>query len=175
MPGRAEAPQIGVKDRGGGQRLDPQIGKGPDALGHAVGLPQRADLIAGQDAVRQLLEVCDVLIVVGSVSSSNSNRLVELGQRAGKPSYLVDDASHMRREWFAACKVAGVTAGASAPELQKNAMPFHVVRTESASAPSGRWKRSSAWQISSSALLGLGRRLHTNRAQIRPEQMPLPV
>lgn len=83
--------------------------------------PRREDICYAtqnrQDAVRQLLEVCDVLIVVGSVSSSNSNRLVELGQRAGKPSYLVDDASHMRREWFAACKVAGVTAGASAPEL----------------------------------------------------------
>lgn len=70
-----------------------------------------------QDAVRQLLEVCDVLVVVGSVTSSNSNRLVELGQRAGKPAYLLDDAAELRREWFDDCQTVGVTAGASAPEV----------------------------------------------------------
>ena len=69
-----------------------------------------------QDAVKRLLEHCEVLIVVGSDSSSNSNRLRELADRAGVPGYLVDDAENMRREWFAGVESVGVTAGASAPE-----------------------------------------------------------
>ena len=70
-----------------------------------------------QDAVRQLLEVCDVLVVVGSITSSNSNRLLELGQRAGKSAYLVDDASELKRSWFEHCNIVGLAAGASAPEV----------------------------------------------------------
>jgi 4-hydroxy-3-methylbut-2-enyl diphosphate reductase len=70
-----------------------------------------------QDAVKRLLEQCDVLVVVGSVSSSNSNRLRELADRAGIPGYLVDGADDLRREWFAGRKAVGVTAGASAPEV----------------------------------------------------------
>ncbi|MCS6946121.1 MAG: 4-hydroxy-3-methylbut-2-enyl diphosphate reductase [Steroidobacteraceae bacterium] len=69
-----------------------------------------------QDAVKQLLRDCDVLIVVGSVTSSNSNRLAELGERAGKPSYLIDDASQLQRDWLRGARKVGVTAGASAPE-----------------------------------------------------------
>jgi 4-hydroxy-3-methylbut-2-en-1-yl diphosphate reductase len=69
-----------------------------------------------QDAVKQLLEQCDVLVVVGSRSSSNSNRLRELADRAEVPGYLVDDADDLRREWFAGRSTVGVTAGASAPE-----------------------------------------------------------
>ncbi len=69
-----------------------------------------------QDAVKQLLEQCDVLVVVGSRSSSNSNRLRELADRAEVPGYLVDDADDLRREWFAGRNTVGVTAGASAPE-----------------------------------------------------------
>ena len=69
-----------------------------------------------QDAVKQLLEQCDVLVVVGSKSSSNSNRLRELADRAEVPGYLVDDAEDLRREWFAGRGTVGVTAGASAPE-----------------------------------------------------------
>jgi 4-hydroxy-3-methylbut-2-en-1-yl diphosphate reductase len=69
-----------------------------------------------QDAVKQLLQECSVLIVVGSRSSSNSNRLRELADRAGLPGYLVDDAEGLRREWFQGCEAVGVTAGASAPE-----------------------------------------------------------
>jgi len=69
-----------------------------------------------QDAVKQLLEHCDLLIVVGSSSSSNSNRLRELADRAGVPGYLVDGATDLRREWFAGVDAVGVTAGASAPE-----------------------------------------------------------
>ncbi len=69
-----------------------------------------------QDAVKQLLEHCGLLVVVGSKSSSNSNRLRELADRAGVPGYLVDGASDLKREWFSGVEVVGVTAGASAPE-----------------------------------------------------------
>jgi 4-hydroxy-3-methylbut-2-enyl diphosphate reductase len=70
-----------------------------------------------QDAVKQLLGECDVLIVVGSKSSSNSNRLRELADRAGIPGHLVDGAAGLDRTWFAQSNVVGVTAGASAPEI----------------------------------------------------------
>ena len=70
-----------------------------------------------QDAVKQLLTQCDVLLVVGSRSSSNSNRLRELADRAGIPGYLVDGPDDLRAEWFAGKQAVGLTAGASAPEL----------------------------------------------------------
>ena len=70
-----------------------------------------------QDAVKALVRECDVLIVVGSVTSSNSNRLVELGLRSGVDSRLVDGAADLRREWFDGRRCVGVTAGASAPEV----------------------------------------------------------
>jgi len=70
-----------------------------------------------QDAVKRLLEQCDVLVVVGSTSSSNSNRLRELADRAGIPGYLVDGPDNLQREWFEGRGAVGVTAGASAPEL----------------------------------------------------------
>jgi 4-hydroxy-3-methylbut-2-enyl diphosphate reductase len=70
-----------------------------------------------QDAVKSLLEKCDVLLVVGSRTSSNSNRLRELADRAGMPGYLIDGPDDLRREWFEGKQAVGVTAGASAPEL----------------------------------------------------------
>src|SRR6516165_5618071 len=66
-----------------------------------------------QDAVKTLLENCDVLIVVGSATSSNSNRLRELADRLGMPGYLVDGPDELHREWFEGKKSIGVTAGAS--------------------------------------------------------------
>ena len=57
------------------------------------------------------------MVVVGSVTSSNSNRLREIAQKAGKPGYLVDGPDDLRPEWFAGQGAVGVTAGASAPEL----------------------------------------------------------
>jgi 4-hydroxy-3-methylbut-2-enyl diphosphate reductase len=57
-----------------------------------------------------------VLVVVGSQSSSNSNRLREIATTSGIPGYLVDGADDMKREWFEGQRVVGVTAGASAPE-----------------------------------------------------------
>ena len=70
-----------------------------------------------QDAVKKLLERCDVLVVVGSRTSSNSNRLRELADRAGVPGYLIDGPADLRPEWLAGKHAVGVTAGASAPEL----------------------------------------------------------
>ncbi len=70
-----------------------------------------------QDAVKKLVSECDVVVVVGSVTSSNSNRLREIAEKAGLPGYLVDGPDDLRPEWFAGKGVVGVTAGASAPEL----------------------------------------------------------
>jgi 4-hydroxy-3-methylbut-2-enyl diphosphate reductase len=70
-----------------------------------------------QDAVKKLVGGCDVVIVVGSQTSSNSNRLREIAEKAGIPGYLVDGPQDLRREWFEGKAAVGVTAGASAPEL----------------------------------------------------------
>jgi 4-hydroxy-3-methylbut-2-enyl diphosphate reductase len=69
-----------------------------------------------QSAVRELAAGVDVILVVGSRNSSNSNRLREIGQELGKPAYLIDDAASLRPEWFQGVGSVGVTAGASAPE-----------------------------------------------------------
>jgi 4-hydroxy-3-methylbut-2-enyl diphosphate reductase len=70
-----------------------------------------------QDAVKVLAPRVDVLIVVGSQTSSNSNRLRELAERLGTPAYMVDAADQLRPEWFEGHGRVGLTAGASAPEL----------------------------------------------------------
>ncbi len=70
-----------------------------------------------QDAVKKLVENCDVVVVVGSRSSSNSNRLREIAEKIGKAGYLVDGPDDLRPEWFEGKATVGVTAGASAPEL----------------------------------------------------------
>jgi len=70
-----------------------------------------------QDAVKLLVKQCDVVIVVGSPNSSNSNRLREVAANVGVPAYLVDDASGLKQEWFEGKSHVGITAGASAPEL----------------------------------------------------------
>ncbi len=70
-----------------------------------------------QDAVKGLIDRCEVLLVVGSTASSNSNRLRELADKAAKPGYLVDGPEDLKREWFDGVATVGVTAGASAPEI----------------------------------------------------------
>ncbi|MEM7359806.1 MAG: 4-hydroxy-3-methylbut-2-enyl diphosphate reductase [Pseudomonadota bacterium] len=70
-----------------------------------------------QDAVRALSRDADAVIVVGSTNSSNSNRLKELSEQLGVPSYLVDQPEQIQQEWFDNIEVVGVTAGASAPEI----------------------------------------------------------
>ena len=70
-----------------------------------------------QEAVRALAEQADVVLVVGSKNSSNSNRLAELAQRMGKAAYLIDDASDIQEAWVKDAACVGVTAGASAPDI----------------------------------------------------------
>jgi len=70
-----------------------------------------------QDAVKTLARQCEVVIVVGSPNSSNSNRLREVAQQQGVAAYMVDNASELKPEWVAGKSVVGVTAGASAPEV----------------------------------------------------------
>ncbi|TRO36459.1 4-hydroxy-3-methylbut-2-enyl diphosphate reductase [Pseudomonas sp. ALS1131] len=87
----------------------------------AIGGPRKDDICYAtqnrQDAVKQLASECDVLLVVGSPNSSNSNRLRELAERMGTPAYLIDGAEDLKREWFEGTKGIGITAGASAPEV----------------------------------------------------------
>jgi 4-hydroxy-3-methylbut-2-enyl diphosphate reductase len=70
-----------------------------------------------QDAVKVLSPQVDVVIVVGSPTSSNSNRLRELAGRLGKPAYMIDDASALDPDWFGEAQRVGLTAGASAPDV----------------------------------------------------------
>jgi 4-hydroxy-3-methylbut-2-en-1-yl diphosphate reductase len=78
-----------------------------------------------QSAVRELCEVVDLLLVVGSSNSSNSNRLREIGVEKGLPSYLVSDGSELNPDWLRGVKTVGLTAGASAPEE----LVLDVIRT----------------------------------------------
>ena len=70
-----------------------------------------------QDAVKIMAPEVDVLVVVGSPTSSNSNRLRELGSRMGADSYMIDSADELKNEWFVGKHRVGLTAGASAPEV----------------------------------------------------------
>jgi 4-hydroxy-3-methylbut-2-enyl diphosphate reductase len=83
--------------------------------------PKRADICYAtqnrQDAVKILAPQVEVVIVVGSRTSSNSNRLREVAERMGVPSYLVDGAQDIDPQWVQGCKRIGLTAGASAPEV----------------------------------------------------------
>lgn len=86
--------------------------------------PKREDICYAtqnrQDAVKELAKKVDLMLVVGSATSSNSNRLKELSERLGTPSYLIDDADALKKEWFENINVIGITAGASAPEILVN-------------------------------------------------------
>ncbi|MDO4227261.1 4-hydroxy-3-methylbut-2-enyl diphosphate reductase [Neisseria sp.] len=70
-----------------------------------------------QEAVKELAAQCDIVIVVGSPNSSNSNRLREVAALRGMDAYMVDNAGYLKREWFEGKSSVGVTAGASAPEV----------------------------------------------------------
>ncbi len=90
----------------------------------AVRGPKRDDICYAtqnrQDAVKFMAPRCDVVIVVGSPNSSNSNRLREVAQNMGVDAYMVDSAADLRPEWIAGKPRVGVTAGASAPEVLVN-------------------------------------------------------
>jgi 4-hydroxy-3-methylbut-2-enyl diphosphate reductase len=92
------------------------IGRFDDVVG-----PETRDICYAtqnrQSAVRELSQLADVLLVVGARNSSNSNRLREIGEEAGLPSYLVADGSEVDPAWVRGAKVVGLTAGASAPEV----------------------------------------------------------
>ncbi|MEI8297431.1 MAG: 4-hydroxy-3-methylbut-2-enyl diphosphate reductase [Pseudomonadota bacterium] len=87
----------------------------------ALASPRKEDICYAtqnrQDAVKTLVASCEVLIVVGSSTSSNSNRLREIAEKQGGRGYLVDGAADLRREWLEGVANVGVTAGASAPEV----------------------------------------------------------
>ncbi|MGA9223019.1 MAG: 4-hydroxy-3-methylbut-2-enyl diphosphate reductase, partial [Pseudomonas graminis] len=87
----------------------------------AIGGPRKDDICYAtqnrQDAVKVLADECDVVLVVGSPNSSNSNRLRELAERMSTPAYLIDGAEDMQRSWFDGVGRIGITAGASAPEV----------------------------------------------------------
>ena len=84
-------------------------------------LPKNEDICYAtqnrQDAVKKMAEVCDLLIVIGSKNSSNSNRLKELAENLGIRSYLIDFAHEIDSAWLSGVETVGVTAGASAPEV----------------------------------------------------------
>jgi 4-hydroxy-3-methylbut-2-enyl diphosphate reductase len=87
----------------------------------AIGGPRKDDICYAtqnrQDAVKILADECDVVLVVGSPNSSNSNRLRELAERMSTPAYLIDGAEDMQQGWFDGVQRIGITAGASAPEV----------------------------------------------------------
>lgn len=86
-----------------------------------VQLPRKDDICYAtqnrQNAVKQLVREADVVLVVGAATSSNSNRLVEIAQKAGVSAFLVESADAIRAEWITGARCVGVTAGASAPEV----------------------------------------------------------
>ncbi len=86
----------------------------------AINGPRKDDICYAtqnrQDAVKTLAMECDLVLVVGSPNSSNSNRLRELAERCGAVSYLIDSAEEIQKNWLDEVKTVGVTAGASAPE-----------------------------------------------------------
>ena len=88
----------------------------PDIVG-----PKKEDICYAtqnrQDAVKKLTADCEVILVVGSQNSSNSTRLMEISEKVGVPSYLIDNASEIQRSWIAENKKIGLTAGASAPQV----------------------------------------------------------
>ncbi|WP_298610945.1 4-hydroxy-3-methylbut-2-enyl diphosphate reductase [uncultured Thiothrix sp.] len=79
-----------------------------------------------QDALKMLAETCDLVLVVGSPNSSNSNRLRELAEKRNTPAYLIDDANDIRPEWLAGVQRIGLTAGASAPEVLVDGVLAHL-------------------------------------------------
>ncbi len=87
----------------------------------ALSSPRKEDICYAtqnrQDAVKRLVQSCELILVVGSPTSSNSNRLREIAEKAGIPGYLIDGPQDLQREWFVGRETIGLTAGASAPEV----------------------------------------------------------
>ncbi|MDJ0738166.1 MAG: 4-hydroxy-3-methylbut-2-enyl diphosphate reductase [Gammaproteobacteria bacterium] len=81
-----------------------------------------------QDAVTRLAGKCDLVLVVGSPNSSNSNRLKEIAEKQGRPAYLIDGPADIQAAWLADVDAVGVTAGASAPEVLVESVIEHLRR-----------------------------------------------
>jgi 4-hydroxy-3-methylbut-2-enyl diphosphate reductase len=96
----------------------------------AIVEPKRSDICYAtqnrQDAVGIMAPMCDLVLVVGSTNSSNSNRLREVAERKGARSYLIDSADAIDPAWLIGCKRIGITAGASAPEVLVQAVVAHL-------------------------------------------------
>jgi 4-hydroxy-3-methylbut-2-enyl diphosphate reductase len=92
--------------------------------------PKRSDICYAtqnrQDAVGVMAPTCDLVLVVGSTNSSNSNRLREVAERMGARAYLIDSAEAIDSAWLVDCKRIGITAGASAPEVLVQAVVAHL-------------------------------------------------
>ncbi|MGH2740598.1 MAG: 4-hydroxy-3-methylbut-2-enyl diphosphate reductase, partial [Actinomycetota bacterium] len=79
-----------------------------------------------QDAVKRVATEADVLLVIGSDNSSNSNRLVEVSRAGGTPAFLIDDETEIEPEWIEGAETVGVTSGASAPEWLVDRVVDHL-------------------------------------------------
>lgn len=96
--------------------IDALVARFPSIVG-----PRKDDICYAttnrQEAARELAERADIVLVVGSKNSSNSNRLAELASRMQKPAYLIDGAEDIKTEWLVGKEIIGLTAGASAPDI----------------------------------------------------------
>lgn len=96
--------------------IDALRDKFPNILG-----PKKDDICYAtqnrQEAVKDLASKCDLVLVVGSINSSNSNRLREVSEKLGTPAYLIDNASEIDKKWLEGINTVGISAGASAPEV----------------------------------------------------------
>jgi 4-hydroxy-3-methylbut-2-enyl diphosphate reductase len=92
--------------------------------------PPRSDLCYAtqnrQDAVKELAKICDVVIICGSPNSSNSNRLRETGEKAGTPSYIIDDADELDWNIFEGKSCVGISSGASVPRIIVNDLVMRI-------------------------------------------------
>jgi 4-hydroxy-3-methylbut-2-enyl diphosphate reductase len=93
--------------------------------------PKKSDICYAtqnrQDSVKAMIKNSEILLVIGSKNSSNSNRLKEIAENAGKPAYLIDGAADIQNEWLNGVHSIGVTAGASAPEVLVQAVVSYLM------------------------------------------------
>ena len=93
--------------------------------------PKKSDICYAtqnrQDSVKVMIKNSEMLLVIGSKNSSNSNRLKEIAEKAGKPAYLIDGSADIKNEWLSGIDSIGVTAGASAPEILVQAVVSYLM------------------------------------------------
>ncbi len=93
--------------------------------------PKKSDICYAtqnrQDSVKVMIKNSEMLLVIGSKNSSNSNRLKEIAEKSGKPAYLIDGSADIKNEWLSGIDSIGVTAGASAPEILVQAVVSYLM------------------------------------------------